>query len=670
MVGPADMSVTPAVAAGSTGRSPISAAEVARQSAGVEGGSYVGDEIWFSEIRPDQQGRTSIGAAVPGGGRREVLAAPWNARSRVHEYGGGAWTATDDGTLYFVEYTDQRIYVQRAADTGPVPITPAPNDIIQWRYGELQLVDDAVLCVREQHAGGMVLRDLVLIPTGGEAACDLGYVRHLVSGSHFLAGARLSPDRRRLAWIAWDHPRMPWDGTELRVVDLCDSPRDGIRTLIGHDDESVLQPEWKDDETLYALSDRSGYWNLFEIGLDGTGPRPLGPQAADVGGPLWSLGTSWYRVQPDGTVLMLRTHGSDTLARLDPRTGTVTDLVTEPLGRSGDLGQSVLGPSRAGRSLLVTGTASAASTLREIDHDSGRMCSVVDPTIDPDLRDRLPTGTPMIFESRHGPVHAIAYPPNAPGLARSPDNTGPGSPDRGHPSPADTGGAATPLWIAQVHGGPTTHLAPHLSLDRAFFTSRGIGVLDVNYGGSTGYGRDYRRRLRGRWGRIDVDDTVTAMLGLVERGLADPARLAIRGASAGGWTVLKALTDTDVFAAGICYFGVADLVSFQSATHDFESRYLLGLLGVAADDHDALSRLSPLADVGAISAPLLLLQGEDDPIVPADQARRLRDELARHGKPHEFHCYPGESHGFRTETAIADAYEREIRFLGRVFDLV
>jgi len=418
----------------------------------------------------------------------------------------------------------------------------------------------------------------------------------------------------------------------------------------------VLQPEWDGPDHLYAISDRGGgtpanegvaggggFWNLYRVDLDG-GATALHPAEADFGGPLWQLGGAWYRPLDDGRLLTVRTFGTDTIAILDPATRELTDL---DLG-IGPVGSTGLGPVRDDRALVVVGSASAATGLRELDLGTAALADIrlsVDTVPDESY---LPAAELMTFPGPSGrQVHAVVYPPRNADFA----------PPEGE----------LPPYVAFVHGGPTAHVGPALSVVTAFFTSRGIGVLDVNYGGSTGYGRAYRERLKGQWGVVDVEDTAAAVRGLAEAGLADPDRLAIEGGSAGGWTVLAALTTTPVFACGVSYFGVAELIQFAAETHDFESRYLDGLIGPLPEARELYERRAPVNNVDGLSCPVLLLQGLDDPIVPPSQAERFCAALLAKGLPHAYRAYEGESHGFRKAETIIDSREAELSFYGQVF---
>lgn len=620
--------------------SPISAADLARGEHPVEAGRFVGADFWWSELVPDEGGRYAVLRQSPAGPVTPVLPAPWNARTRVHEYGGGAWTVTEDGTLVFANFADQRLY-RLDPGGGPVPLTPVPDVPAGLRYAELQLTRPGeVWCVRETHReDGSVARDLVAVPLDGAAAADGAAVRSVVSGSHFLAGARLSPDGRRVAWVAWDHPQMPWDGTELRVGELAaDGTVASYQTLVWSTTESVLQPEWADDEHLYLVSDRTGWWNLYRADLAGT-VTALCPLDADFGQPLWTLGTQTYGILPDGRLLTIRTLGVDTLAVLAD--GVLTDIAL------GDL-QTLRWASLDGtRVVLRSGGSRSVTGLRAVDVATGAVELLRgNAEVLPDPG-HLPEARPMTFTGEQGrEVHAIVYPPH----------------NAGFQAPA----GERPPFVAFVHGGPTAHVSPLLAPRVAYYTSRGIGVVDVNYGGSTGYGRAYRERLRGQWGVVDVADTVAAVLGLADVGLADRDRLAIEGGSAGGWTVLASLTTTDVFACGVSYFGVAELVRFAADTHDFESRYLDGLIGPLPQARALYDSRAPLNNVDGLSCPVLLLQGLDDPIVPPSQAEMFRDALVRKAIPHAYRAYEGESHGFRKAETIIDAAEAALSFYGQV----
>ena len=608
--------------------SPIEAAALVSSGHPVSGGAYVGGEIWWLEARPTEGGRLAV-RRMQDGQPQDVLPAPWNARTRVHEYGGGAWTVTDDGALVFAEFSSQRLYRLDPGVDDPVPLTPADQGM---RFAELSVRGSEVIAVRETHGEQQIVRDIVAVPLDASAATTARGIRSIVAGSGFLAYPRISPDGGRIAWIAWDHPRMPWDGTELRVGELEDGAVATWRMLIGGATESVLQPEWDGNDRLYAISDRSGWWNLYRI--DRAGPtRALHPVDADFAGALWQLGTPWYQPLDDGTLLCVRTRGTDTLGILDPATGALSDIDLP-------LASITLGAVSGDRMLLIGGGARHAAGLRELRAGELR-----------DIRlgvDRLPDDDYLPAAELHefDGVHVVVYPP------RNPEYVAPSG--------------ELPPFVAFVHGGPTAHVSPMLSVPCAYFTSRGIGVVDVNYGGSTGYGRAYRERLRGQWGVVDLDDTIRAVRGLAAAGLADPARLAIRGASAGGLTVLAALTSSDVFACGTSYFGVADLEAFAAHTHDFESRYLDGLVGPLPESAQLYRNRAPLNRVDRSTRPVLLLHGRDDSIVAPSQAERFRAALEASGIPYAHVAYEGESHGFVRAQTIIHAAQAELSFYGQM----
>jgi dipeptidyl aminopeptidase/acylaminoacyl peptidase len=620
--------------------SPISAADVARSGVRLGFVAVAGDEVWWTEGRPSEGGRQVVVSR-----QGDVLPAPWNARTRVHEYGGTCWLPVPNGTgghsLVFTEWGDQRLYLLHSGGE-PQALTPEPPIAAGWRYADLTLSTDGteVWCVRESHAdpgGHDVSRAIVAVPLDGS-----GEVREVVSGSHFLAYPRLSPDGSRLAWIAWEHPNMPWDGTELRVGSVRNGRVSEWGTLLGGPSESVQQPLWLNNDELIVISDRSGWWNLYRLNASGGDPVPLAPRDEEFGEPLWMLGYSTFASLDDGRIVVKHGLGRDVLGVLDPQTGELRDL---------DL------PFTAWRPTLVASgskvTAIAASPIEPlsvvtVDVASGShevLRRSLNVTPDPEY---LPQPWALVA---HGPdrrdVHANVYPPHNPN-ATAPEGE-------------------RPPYVVFVHGGPTSASPMVLDLQKAYFTSRGIGVVDVNYGGSTGYGREYRERLRGQWGVVDVEDCVAAVEELVRRGEADGGRLAIEGGSAGGWTTLAALTRTKAFACGTSYFGVAELVKFAEDTHDFESRYLDSLIGSLPDDMDLYVQRAPLTHVDELSCPVLLLQGLEDKVVPPSQTEMFAEALRRKGIPFAYLAFEGEQHGFRKAETIIASLEAELSFYGQVF---
>ncbi|MFJ6678921.1 prolyl oligopeptidase family serine peptidase [Microbacterium sp. NPDC091382] len=607
--------------------SPLSAVDASAAAARYDGARFAGDEIWWGETLPDQGGRCSVRRSA-GGAVEDLLPAPWSARSRVHEYGGGAWTTDDDGRLFFVEKTDQRIWSMRPGEQ-PLPLTPEDPAA---RHGGLRWQSGMLLAVREVYDGGAVPRRSIVA-----VALDGGSPRELVAGSDFLAQPALSPDGLRLAWVAWNHPDMPWDRTEIRVGDLAD----GVITTwhpVTSGDTAALQPEWDAAGRLFYVDDATGRWNIRRWEAASDRPAvPIAPADADTGGGLWVLGAKWYALRGDGDIVAIRTNGSDEVVRIGAD-GIVRPADVPPRSRA------VIEDVRGSR-VLVSGAAPGTTGIWEVAADGENSLVVGTPS---GLGDEwVPVARPFTVSGVHGDVHAFDYPPTNPGFA-APDGE-------------------RPPYVVYVHGGPTAHTSGVPDSRITFFTSRGIGILEVNYGGSTGYGRAYRDRLRGQWGIVDRDDVAAAASGLASEGRADAARLAIAGGSAGGWTVLAALVGTDVFGAGISRYGVGDARLLATDTHDFEARYLDGLIGPLPEAESLYLDRSPLSHTEGFRVPVLLLQGAEDAVVPPTQAEAIRDALAERGVPHAYVLYEGEGHGFRRAETVAHALETELAFLGRVF---
>lgn len=606
--------------------SPFSAASVAGSSPRIDGARFVGDEIWWGESVPAEGGRVTVRSSTG----REVLPGPWNARSRVHEYGGGAWTADPDGILYFVDATDQRVY-RLTADGEPMPLTPEgpAHGGLRWQHGRL-------LAVREDLTSEPHRRAIVIIPLDGSASDDASAIQTIADGASFFAHPALSPDGSRIAWVEWSEGRMPWDAAALRIARVDGGATATIPTL------AALQPEWIADDALLYADDPSGRWLLHRLSLDDLTPRGpaevVAPADADTGYGLWVLGNRWFQPLGDGRVVAVRTNGRDRVVMIDADGGSrELDVPCDGHVSVDDV---------TGSRVLISGNGSHVSPgLWCVDVDSGEVTAVrggapVDPAW-------MPAARQLDIDGAHGPVHAFAYAPANPDVSAPEDEL--------------------PPYVVLVHGGPTAHVTGAASAAIAFYTSRGIGVLDVNYGGSTGYGRAYRERLHGQWGVVDVDDVIAAARGLADVGLADPDRIAIRGGSAGGWTVLSALVRGGAFGAGISRYGVSDLRMLVEDTHDFEAHYIESLVGPLPEAEQLYIDRSPLSSASRIAVPVLLLQGEDDRVVPPSQSAAIRDALAARGIDHEYVLYPGEGHGFRRAETVIDALERELRFLGRAF---
>lgn len=606
--------------------SPLSAADVSQASPRIEGARFVGDEIWWGESVPSQGGRITVRSSSGA----ELLPEPWSARSRVHEYGGGSWTADAEGTLYFVNGPDQRVHRMPRGGV-PEPLTPSGANV-----GGLTLQGGRLFAVREDLRSDPHQRAIVEIPLDGSAAGDESAVRVHAQGPGFFAHPALSPDGSRLAFVEWSALAMPWEQASLRLVDV-DS---GVSAEISAG--AALQPQWAGDDELLLLDDPTGRWNLRRVRLSGLtvrGDEAVAPADADTGGGLWVLGNRWYGVLDDGRIVAVRTNGVDEVVLIDPASSEERTLQVPVTG------EASVDDVSGSRVLLSGSGAEVERGLWSVDVVSGEVLAVRGGTrVDPVW---IPTARPMTFDGPHGEVHAFVYPPT--------------NPDAAAPE------GELPPYIVMVHGGPTAHVSGAASTAYAYWTSRGIGVLDVNYGGSTGYGRAYRERLDGQWGVVDVDDVIAAARGLAAAGLADPDRIAIRGGSAGGWTVLSALVRGGAFAAGISRYGVADLRMLAAETHDFEKHYLTGLVGPLPEAEDVYIQRSPLTHAERIDVPVLLLQGEEDRVVPPSQSEAIRDALAARGIPHEYALYPGEGHGFRRAETIVASLETELQFLGTAF---
>ncbi|MFD9031112.1 prolyl oligopeptidase family serine peptidase [Streptomyces sp. NPDC059567] len=638
--------------------SPIDATLAARHDGRPEYVGVVGDEVWWTAPRPTEGGRRALVRRRADGTEESVLPDPWNVRSRVVEYGGQPWAGlarADGGPLVvFSHFPDQRLYAY-TPDAGPGaeprPLTPVSTigGGLRWADPVIHPDRGEVWCVLEEFTGPAptdVRRVLAAVPLDGSAAEDRGAVRELSDGRHrFVTGPRLSPDGRQTAWIAWDHPRMPWDGTEVLLAEVtADGTLQGARTVAGGPEESVPQVDWTADGRLLYVSDRSGWWNLYRTDPGGE-PVALCARPEEFGGPLWKIGLRWFHPLENGLVAVIHGKGATALGILDPESGELVDAAgpwTEWASTLAVHGTRVLGVAASPRS---------AYEVVELDTGTGRARVIgsahddpVDPAYYPEPQIRTFTGP----DDRE--IHAHVYPPH------NPDRIAPGQ--------------ELPPYVVWAHGGPTGHAPLVLDLEIAYFTSRGIGVAEVNYGGSTGYGREYRERLREQWGVVDVEDCAAVAEALAAEGTADPARLAIRGGSAGGWTTAASLVTSEVYACGTIIYPILDLLGWATdETHDFESRYLESLVGPLAEVPARYRERSPLDHVERISAPFLLLQGLDDVICPPAQAERFLGRMAGRGVPHAYIAFEGESHGFRRAETMIRALEAELSLYAQTFGI-
>ena len=600
--------------------------------------------LFWQESRPSEAGRTTIMRRGQDGAISECVPAPFNARTRVHEYGGICYAVVGD-RLYFTHFADQRIYAL-SLNGSRVPTALTPDD--GWRYADFA-IDPArarliVVGERDREEAGAEAEAENFI-----AAVDVrsGERTVLASGRDFYSSPRISPDGSRLLWIEWDHPRMPWDGTELQCAMLADDGGiDTPETIAGGPEESVFQPGWTVAGDLVFVSDRSGWWNLYR--REGESDRCLHAIEADFGQPHWVFGMRNWAPLADGRIACVyHAAEGERLGILNPETSSLVDV---PLpwtafdGITACAGDALAfvgaAPDRFPELVYleggVTSVLQRASTLALSDADIARPEPLTFPTGSTDAGGATPV------------AHAYLYRP-------------------AHGSCAGGAGEKPPL-IVMGHGGPTAATAAALNLKVQFWTSRGFAVLDVNYRGSTGFGRAFRDALKGGWGVIDVEDCVAGARYVAERGDVDPARMAIRGGSAGGLTVLNALIDHDVFQAGTSLYGVADLAALARETHKFEARYLDSLVGPWPGAEDVYAARSPVHRAANLDCPVLFLQGLEDRVVPPSQPEAMIEVLEERQVPWAYLTFEGEQHGFRQAANIRRALEAELYFYGRVFD--
>ncbi|MDO5498666.1 MAG: prolyl oligopeptidase family serine peptidase [Propionibacteriaceae bacterium] len=602
--------------------SPITTDLLTAGQVGLSEACVDGDAVYWLESRADQRGRSSLWREA--GGTRAEVTPDHYVRTAVHEYGGGAYDVAD-GFVVFSSFPDGVVRVV-APGAEPVALTDGSKRYAGLRvYPEL----DLVLAVREDHTGGgEAVASIVALSLSG------GTEDVLVQGADFYAGPCLGPDAQ-LAWWEWQHPNMPWDTTTMRVGRLVGREVVDIVTVAHAERVSAVHPAWLGDGRLVFLSDASGYWN-FHV-FDGSDAVPLHDEPFDFCDPAWRLTREPFACLADGRILCTWLDGG--IARL----GVLTGDRLEPLP-TGQISVSGLAASPT-RAAMVVGYATSPRVVAELDVAAGGLLELrrsTDMEVNPAY---LSTAQPITVGNP--PVHAWYYPPT------NPDHRAPES-------------ELPPLRVLS-HGGPTGFSAPALRLEYQYWTSRGYAIADVNYGGSSGYGRAYRERLNGRWGLVDVDDCVTVAQELAAAGLADPARTYIEGASAGGYTTLRALTTTSVFAAGISHYGVGDLAALARDTHKFESRYLDGLVGPWPADEQVYWERSPIHHLDRLDAPMLILQGTEDKVVLPNQAEEMAAAVRAKALPCALIMFEGEGHGFRAAEAISRTLEASQSFLGRVF---
>ncbi len=585
--------------------------------------------LYWLEVRPSEGGRYVLVHRDPVGNTRDLFGPEFSSRTLVHEYGGLNF-AVHQGTVYFSNMADQRMY-RIAPGEEPVDITAEPPTPLAWRYADPQVSPDGrtIACVRERHEDG-VINDLVLIDTHAMTP-----PRVVAEGCDFYAGPAWSPDGHHLAWTCWNHPNMPWDHTSLYEATV-DSDEISRRLVAGAD-ESLQQPRYDAFGRLNYISDRSGWWNLYRD--DPEGGRALYPLSAEFGGPQWVFGISSYQPLSDGSLFVtwsgpLRSEAAivnDEGARVLTLDWPGVDLVQSD-GR---------------RVVAMVYSPLEASALVEIDRATGACATIATSFENRVDRAFLSVPREIEFPTEHDlHAHAYYYPPT------NPDYEGPE-------------GEAPPLIVAS-HGGPTSDAIAALDFRVQYWTSRGFAVVDVNYGGSSGYGREYRNRLRGQWGVVDLDDCVNAANFLAAQGLANPDALLIHGGSAGGFTTLCALTFRRVFAAGASYFGISDLGTMTEGTHKFEARYLDSMVGRWPEDRDIYEARSAYFHRDLLATPMILFQGLEDKVVPPDQALAMVEVLNAKEIPHAYVAYEGEQHGFRQAANIMRTAEAELYFYSKV----
>jgi dipeptidyl aminopeptidase/acylaminoacyl peptidase len=591
-------------------------------------------EIYWREHRPGEQGRFTIMKRATDRQIMELTPSPFNARTTVHEYGGGSFVVADDA-VYFSNFSDQRIYRLRHG-MEPRPVTPEVN--MRYADGVVDRRRGGMICVREDHSHSdqNAVNAIASLSLDGK---DSGKV--LVSGNDFYSSPRLSPDGSRLAWITWNHPNMPWDGTELWVAELnTDGSLGRTQLVAGGLSESIVQPEWSPDGILHFVSDRTGWWNLYRW-HENRG-EPLHDMPAEFGRPHWTFGRYTYGfASPEMIICAYTTQATWKLAELD-----TTNLQFKPI--KNPYTDIVYVRAAAGRAAFLAGSPTTPESIVQFDLATQQFDVIYrsrSMKIDPGY---VVASQAIEFPTSHDLTsHAFFYPP------RNRDFTAPP-------------GERPPL-IVIAHGGPTSATNTTLSLAVQFWTTRGFAVVDVNYGGSTGYGREYRQRLYGQWGVVDVDDCINAASHLTKAGLVDGDRLAIRGGSAGGYTTLCALTFRDTFKTGASYYGVSDLEVLDKETHKFESHYNVTLIGPYPERRALYWGRSPIHFADRISRPMIIFQGLEDKIVTPSQAELMVQALRAKGLPYAYLAFEGEQHGFRRKENIKRALEAELYFYSKIF---
>jgi dipeptidyl aminopeptidase/acylaminoacyl peptidase len=566
-------------------------------------------------------------------GTSDVTPAPFSARTRVHEYGGGSFIVQDN-SIYFSNFADQRLYVT-GDHSPPRPVTPEAE--LRYADGVIDARRQRIICVCEDHSdpGSEASNSIVALDADGGAA------RRLMWGNDFYSSPRLSPDGTLLAWLTWNHPSMPWDAAELWIGRLtADGSVGNVTRLAGGLDQSVCQPRFSPDGTLYFVWEKTGWWNLHR--WNGQKIDALCDMQAEFAGPQWVFGMSHYAFESAARIICSYTlSGTSYLASLDTSTLQLQRMEVP----CSSISAVQAGP---GFAVLLAGSPEEAQAVVRLDLSNGKH-EVLRRSSEVKVEERyISIPSTIEFPTENGlTAHAFYYRPKNPQFA---------------PPPGDK-----PPLLVVSHGGPTSAASSTLNLSVQYWTSRGFAVADVNYGGSAGYGRDYRRRLDGQWGIVDVNDCVNCARYLTNRGDVGAQRIAIRGGSAGGYTTLAALTFRDTFAAGASYYGVSDLEALARETHKFESRYLDSLIGPYPARRDLYAERSPIYSAEHLSCPVIFFQGDEDRVVPPNQAEKMVEVLRSKGIPVAYLLFAGEQHGFRKAENIKRALDAELYFYSRIF---
>ena len=618
-----------------TWKSPITSELIVSETVGLGQIIIEAEDIYWTEIRPSEGGRTVIVHRSPDGKQRDINPAPFNARTRVHEYGGGAFMVSDR-VVYFSNFNDQRIY-RVSPDEEPEAITPEG----EWRYANA-IYDphhNRLICVGEDHdeAHEEAVNALVSISLQGDPHPQI-----LMSGNDFYATPRIDSQGNRMAWLTWNHPNMPWDGTELWVAEFNpDGTLAKPELVAGGSQESIVQPDWSPDGDLYFVSDRNNWWNLYH--WNNSNVVPIIEMEAEFGRPQWVFGMVTYDfLSAQKIACVYSLDGQWRFGIIDLEDGELDEIVI-PFTYVGDI------KARTDDVVMIAASSTETSAVVTFNTQSKeldilRKASLV-------KVDEAYLSLPQTIEfptEQDLKAYAFYYPPK----------------NADYVAPLEE----KPPLIVISHGGPTSSTTSSLSLSIQYWTSRGFGILDVNYGGSTGYGREYRQRLNGQWGVVDVQDCSNAALYLVNRGDVDPRRLIIRGSSAGGYTTLCALTFGDVFTAGASYFGVSDLEALALETHKFESRYMDSMVGPYPEARAVYFERSPIHFTERLSSPIIFFQGLEDKVVPPNQAEKMVTALQAKGVPVAYVPFEGEQHGFRRAENIKRALDAELYFYSQNFD--